>query len=188
MKGCKFLIILPFLFLALVLFAQSRVEFSGGVPEDLLRPQYGETLRFPRDYVIGELGRGDAPEEAYQSARNLAAVLLRGEDLRQSIPLEEWNKSREIIGALDPRGFRIGGGRKEADGSVSFLVRFLGRESSVTGELYLRVNRKTKDAEANTGSGYLWQAEDLLLEAASPLSGGKYGPGFADMSVYERFF
>jgi hypothetical protein len=44
----------------------------------------------------------------------------------------------EELGLLSPRTFRIGGGRTEADGSVSFLIRFIGRDQGLAGELYLR--------------------------------------------------
>jgi hypothetical protein len=192
MNRCGFLII-PLLFAALVLFAQNSSS-GGQIPEELFRPRYGETLHFPRDYVIGDLGRGDAPEEAYQSARSLIGGLLRGGDARQAIPEEQWNKNREILDTLGPRSFRIGGGRNEADGSVSFLVRFLGRETAAAGELYLRRSTRKNTDTGSAGSpgadtpSYLWQGEDLLLEEAAPLTAGKYGPGSADMSIYERFF
>jgi hypothetical protein len=193
MNRSGLLIISLLLLFTLVLFAQDSgtgIHSPGEspIPSELFRPRYGETLHFPRDYVIGDLGRGDAPEEAYQSARTLIGDLLRGGDARQAIPEEQWNKNREVLDTLEPRSFRIGGGRNEADGSVSFLVRFLGRETASAGELYLRKSsRKNADTEADTPS-YLWQAEDLLLEEAAPLTMGKYGPGSADMSIYERFF
>jgi hypothetical protein len=40
---------------------------------------------------------------------------------------------------INPRIFRLGGGREEQDGSVSFLVRFAGREQGITGELFVRL-------------------------------------------------
>jgi hypothetical protein len=188
MKGFRIPIVL-LLFPILALFAQD----SGGspVPETLLRPQYGETPQFPLDYAIGELGRGDAPEEAYQSARFLSAGLFRGDSsARGAVPEDDWNRIQESISALGPRIFRIGGGRTEADGSVSFLIRFIGREQAIKGELYLRrVNSGQEAADAETGApSYVWQAEDLLLEEPALLTMGKYGPGSQDMTVYERFF
>ncbi|MDR1930473.1 MAG: hypothetical protein LBQ44_07580 [Treponema sp.] len=187
-KTRSFLITAPLLFPALFLFALDTLP--GIIPEALVRPQYGEAPRFPRDYVIGELGQGEAPEEAYQYARSIAAALMGGGAVSVSIPEEELNRSREAVAALGPRAFRIGGGRYEADGSVSFLIRFLGREQALSGEIYLRtVNQDMEDAEAGIEAPqYRWQAEDILLEEAAPLLKGVYGPGSADMTVYEKFF
>lgn len=116
---------------------------SGGaaiVPLELLRPQHGETLHFPTDYVIGELGRGGAPEEAYQIARRVVVNLVEGGEIPGRIIFPEQKRLalRETVRVLGPRVWRIGGGRVEPDGGFSFLIRFLGRERSVTGELYLR--------------------------------------------------
>jgi hypothetical protein len=168
--------------LVLALFAQD--SGGGPVPEALLRPRHGEPPRFPQDYGVGDLGRCDAPEEAYQAARSFTAGLLTGSSFRGTLSEEDWNKSRESISALAPRTFRIGGGRNEADGSVSFLVRFIGREQAITGELYLR----RENAGQESGESNSWQAEDLLLEESAALTAGKYGPGISDLPIYERFF
>jgi hypothetical protein len=43
-----------------------------------------------------------------------------------------------MLNAINPQFFRLGSGREEPDGSVSFLVRFVGREQGITGELFVR--------------------------------------------------
>ena len=42
------------------------------------------------------------------------------------------------LNTVSPRSFRLGGGREEPDGSFSFLVRFVGRDQGITGELFVR--------------------------------------------------
>jgi hypothetical protein len=98
------------------------------------------------------------------------------------------------IASLGTRSWRVGGGRVEPDGSISFLIRFLGREKSVTGELYLRrtepVVKTGDDAEepAESEESAAWQVDDVLLEPPHSLIEGKYSPGGSDMIPYERFF
>jgi hypothetical protein len=113
----------------------------GSIPETLLRPQRGETPRYPVDTVIGPLGRGEASEEAYLFARKVATALMAGnkndENLQamNSVSLEAFISA---LAAVSPRNYRLGSGREEPDGAVSFLIRFLGREMGITGELYIR--------------------------------------------------
>jgi hypothetical protein len=151
---------------------------AGPIPEVVRRPQRGESPRYPRDAVIGELGRGTAPEAAYRYARNcLAAVLANNQDSVYwsgfDAPLRE-----EVFtqaGLINSRIFRLGGGREEPDGSVSFLFRLMGREQGIAGELYLRLEEEA------------WRLEDIILEEAQELTGKSGGYGF-DFSPYERFF
>lgn len=152
---------------------------QGTIPSELLRPQRGdETIRYPRDTIIGELGRGNASEEAYQFARNLLqgvlslnreSALLAGQD---PALLEELFIGLETIGA---QKYRIGGGREEPDDSISFLFRFIGREQTFAGELYIRFEDET------------WKLDDILLEEARDIAkdGSLYPFSF---SSYERFF
>jgi hypothetical protein len=79
------------------------------------------------------------------------------------------------IQSIRTRDYRLGGGRIEADGFVSFLVRFIGPEESITGELFIRPERER------------WLLDELLLEKKRPLSeiGDSYRYTF---SPYERFF
>jgi len=145
--GQKILVIGIVLFfglaLGLAVFAQNEnrgVSGTSALPLELLRPRYGEDPRFPKDYVIGELGRGGATEETYQIARKIVASLAAGDGNVDEIVFPE-QKRRAALNRLDGlgvRSWRVGGGRSEGDGGYSFLVRFLGRERSVTGELYLQ--------------------------------------------------
>ncbi|WP_198429891.1 hypothetical protein [Treponema primitia] len=152
----------------------------GTIPEALRQPQRGdESPRYPRDAVIGELGRGLAPEEAYRYARNLLEGVLSGNresarlaGIAQSL-LEELFTSLE---PMNPQKYRLGGGREEADGSTSFLFRFIGRDMSLAGELYLQ------------SADDKWQLEDILVEEARALSEGGMNTYKFDFSPYERFF
>ncbi|MDR2662695.1 MAG: hypothetical protein LBC31_06825 [Treponema sp.] len=134
---------IPGISLLFFLIPAAFAQAPGGpsaLPLDILRPQYGEEARFPRDYVIGKLGRGDAAEESYQAAKRIMAGLVSGNAAQALADLPRGKRALVLdsIRALGPRAWRIGGGRNEPDGSVSFLIRFLGREQSITGELYLR--------------------------------------------------
>jgi hypothetical protein len=111
------------------------------IPEELLRPQRGEAPRYPVDTVIGPLGQGEVSGEAYLFARKVSAALTAGNqndsslEGMNSVSLEAFLSA---LSGIDPRVYRLGSGREEPDGAVSFLVRFLGRERGITGELYIR--------------------------------------------------
>jgi hypothetical protein len=77
------------------------------------------------------------------------------------------------LNPINPRTFRIGGGREEPDGSTSFLVRFIGREKWIVGELFLR----------SDASG--WKFDALVLEGPQDADATSY---HYDLSPYERFF
>jgi hypothetical protein len=148
------------------------------VPEAVRRPERGEAPRYPEDLVIGELGQGRAPLGAYQFAQELLSALTRG---RNDAPVLQRSSSLitesvlEEIRSLSIRSYRIGGGRTERDGSVSFLVRFIGRAESITGELFVRFETQ------------MWTLDDLLLEEKVPLSSLRDDYRY-DFSPYERFF
>jgi hypothetical protein len=152
---------------------------QGAVPEALRQPQRGdESPRYPWDAVIGELGRGLAAEEAYRYARNLlqgALSLNRESALLAGARPSQLEELFAGIAPLNPQQYRLGGGREEADGATSFLFRFIGRDMSLAGELYLRQADGT------------WQLEDIIVEEARPISdrGNTYQ---FDFSPYERFF
>jgi hypothetical protein len=154
---------------------------QGAIPEALRQPQRGdENPRYPRDAVIGELGQGLANDDAYRYARNLLqgalslnreSTLLAGASPSQ---LEELFAGLETLG---PQQYRLGGGREEADGSVSFLFRFIGRDMSMAGELYIRSDNNS------------WRLDDIIVEEARALSeGGLMNTYKFDFSPYERFF
>ena len=119
------------------------------LPPELLRPRYGEDPLFSRDYVIGKMGRCDASEESYRYARLIVAGLAAGDGKTEGVQFSEQKRLyvKQGIGSLGTRAWRVGGGRVEPDGSVSFLIRFLGRANSVTGELYLRKEEPKAETE-----------------------------------------
>jgi hypothetical protein len=161
-------LLIPGLFFPPCSFSQDIVQPSGeagnagksrgAIPEALLRPQRGESPRYPIDMVIGSLGKGDAPDEAYRLACAIMAALVGGDmkspDLSgiNSVIREGFLSQLE---AINSRSYRIGSGREESDGAVSFLIRFIGREQAITGELYVRLFEEAapeKTAPADTGT------------------------------------
>jgi hypothetical protein len=154
---------------------------QSSIPEALRQPQRGdETPRYPRDAVIGELGRGTASEDAYRYARNLlqgALSLNRESALLAGASPSQLEELFAGLEPLSPQQYRLGGGREEADGSTSFLFRFLGRDMSMAGELYIRLDDNT------------WKLDDILVEEARILSDeGLMNTYKFDFSPYERFF
>jgi len=117
------------------------VPSRGSIPDELLRPRRGEAPRYPIDTVIGELGQGSAPKTAYSFANSIAAGFLSGKmdsPVLASVNPVLRESYLSVLETIQPRSFRLGGGRVEADGSVSFLIRFIGKEQGITGELFIR--------------------------------------------------
>jgi hypothetical protein len=151
---------------------------SGTIPPVLLRPQGGEALRYPRDVLIGALGRGQAPEDAYVFARSLmVALLYKNRNSRLLAPLGSgfWDDFFGTLNQVNPRTYHLGGGKEEIDGSTSFLFRFIGSGQAIAGELYLR-------KETNN-----WYLEEIILEKIKAIGEGEE-PYKYDFSPYERFF
>jgi len=171
------------LFLSISMFAVSQEPSlsRGSIPEELLRPGRGESPRYPVDVVIGELGRGSAPEAAYAFANSVMAGFMTGLfEHRALSSINEIVRESHInaIKVVIPVSFRIGSGRVEADGSVSFLIRFMGRLQGITGELYVR-----------SAQGGAWTFDDLLLEEPRDLDvEAQEGLYRNDFFPYERFF
>jgi hypothetical protein len=193
-KVFDFLIIAFFLFSAAGLgFAQDEGNIleipRGSIPEDLLRPQRGESPRYAIDMVIGPLGQGSASLEAYQFARRIAAALLEGNMEAPSLRAMDKASIESYLSALEPvspRNFRLGGGRVEIDGSVSFLIRYLGREQVITGELYIR-DEGSKTGEAERAQSR-WVFEDLIWENPKDRTESEKTEQRFDFPPYERFF
>ena len=139
-----------FLLIAVYIFPQDEMPQRNSIPQELLRPRRGEAPRYPIDMVIGALGQGDASPGAYEIARKTASALLAG---NMGVPvLSSVNKTfledcMTKLKSINPQSFRLGSGREEPDGSFSFLVRFVGRDEGITGELYVRFEeRRPKSA------------------------------------------
>jgi hypothetical protein len=151
---------------------------NGTIPPVLLRPQQGEALRYPRDILIGELGRGRAPEDVYVFARSLmAALFYKNRNSRLLTPLGSafWDDFFKTLDQVNPQKYHLGGGREEPDGSTSFLFRFIGSTQGIAGELYLRKEDTS------------WLLEEIILETIQNIGEGKE-PYKYDFSPYERFF
>jgi len=133
-----------FLLTAGVLFAQAESGNTaplGFVPEELLRPRREEALRHPVDIVIGPLGPGRASRESYEFARRVASAFLAGDvdaPILSTVNRLFLDGYMAVLDLVNPRSFRIGSGQESPDGSVSFLIRFIGRDHGITGELFVR--------------------------------------------------
>jgi hypothetical protein len=176
------------IFLPAFAFSQS----SGVIPEELLRPGRGEAPRYPIDTVIGELGQGKASASAYAYANTVISALFSGRidhPAFSSLSADMQTSYMSALDAIGPRSYRIGGGREEADGAVSFMVRFIGREYGITGELFIRyVTREIQNGEETETVGN-WVFEELILEEAKDLeSEQQESANRYDFSPYERFF
>jgi len=156
------------------------------IPEMLRRPMKGEAPRYPIDRIIGELGQGSAPGAAFECAQRLISGIVTGNrigiDSRDSRLLDSiLAKYLVNLEEVDAQRFHLGGGRFEEDGSVSFLVRLVGRDKWITGELYL-VNPADDDSENEN-----WRLDDLILEEGKNIEEGK-DPYQYDFTPYQRFF
>jgi len=177
---CILLILSAFIF-PFPVFSQSpeaetpSIYESSTIPDILRRPVRGEAPRYPRDRVIGELGQGTAPDGAWEYANKFLTAIVAGNGLFPDSAEKVPEKYTEALKEVEPLRFHIGGGRTEADGAVSFLVRFLGREQWMTGELYI-----AEDGEK-------WRLDDLILEEGRDIEEGKNIYQY-DFTPYERFF
>jgi len=166
------------LVLPVYIYAQSRSGDPVTIPEVLLRPLRGETPRYPRDRVIGELGQGTAPERAWRYARDISAALVAGRQNSSALSEKDNELLQEhfpVLRTFEPRKYNLGGGRTEVDGSVSFLVRFIGRERWMAAEIYLRLEEEG------------WRLDDLILEEVKSMEEARNTYTY-DFSPYERFF
>jgi hypothetical protein len=187
------------LFLAMTAFAAAQEQgwvSRGSIPDELLRPRKGEAPRYPVDTVIGELGKGKASDAAYSFANSVASGLLSadtGHPVLAGISAVLRESYLSALNYIEPVSFRIGGGREEPDGAVSFMIRFFGKEREITGELYIRfVTKQTEkvlESEREISAAGSWIFEDLILDDPKSRYGGQREslPRF-DFPPYERFF
>jgi hypothetical protein len=172
---------------------QAETISRGSIPEELLRPKRGEAPRYPIDTVIGELGRGKASEAAFSFANNIGSAFFSGNKSSPALASIDSAVRENLLSALEviaPVSFRIGGGREEADGAVSFLVRFIGKDQGITGELYIRyVTRQIQEPDGETTTTGKWVFEELLLEEAKDREVEQKESIYRhDFYPYERFF
>ena len=179
------------LFLGLCLITQGVISQDNSetntVPDILRRPERGEAPRYPKDLIIGELGQGEAPEGAYRFAQNLLSAMTQGR--RDAAVLSGSGYSFpegffDELRSIRPGSYRLGGGRMEPDGSVSFLVRFIGAQESITGELFIR---QPDSGDAESSKQGRWLLDDIILEGKRPLSELRDSYRY-DFSPYERFY
>ena len=178
-------IIFCIFFISYVAFSQEGASHI--VPNSLRKPERGEAPRYPSDLVIGELGRGDSSEGAYALARSAVSALMAGRrsaPVFEDLPTSLAESIFEEIHDLAPRTSRLGGGRIEPDGCVSFIVRFISRDESITGELYVRWAEAGEDSGREAGR---WLLDDFILEDRRALVEIRDSYRF-NFSPYERFF
>ena len=173
-----------------------QLSGRGSIPEELLRPRRGESARYPIDTVIGELGRGTASEAAYAFAGTVASGLVSlkmDHSALASINEVLRDGYLTVLGRITPQSYRLGGGRQEADGAFSFLIRLIGKEEGITGELYVRLVERqveeVQDGNVETRTVRNWVFEDLILEEAKTREAEQQESlQRFDFSPYERFF
>ena len=194
------------------------IPFRGSIPEELMTPKRGEAPRYPIDTVIGALGQGEASDEAYSFAKSVAAGLFSGAHGHPALASMNAVLRESYLSALediDLRSFRLGGGRGEPDGAVSFMIRFIGRDRGITGELFIRFvteqapqfdeeesesEDEDEDGEEDEEKGRrepmaaislqgTWMFEELILEEArNHEDEQKDSIQRFDFPPYERFF
>jgi hypothetical protein len=171
------------------------------IPQILRQPQRGEAPRYPRDLIIGSLERGNVPAEARRAAVEIMSALNTGNRDAPALASLGPLAREALFSALEevrPRNYRIGEGREETDGSCSFLVRFIGREQGIAGELYLRFQTAQTAQTEDSGAAEAedpappppvegWVLDDLLLEEKRSLGKIADEPIF-DFPPYERLY
>jgi hypothetical protein len=174
-------LLLPILLLVAALsFAQNGADtsFGGVIPEILVRPTRETEWVYPVDTVIGPLGDGEVSGAANTYARGVLRDLMRQNDKANTLEglgPDLLNEAMTKVGEAEPRKVRLGGGREEPDGSVSFLFRFIGSEKELSGELYIR-----EVAGA-------WKTEDIIFENPQNISSGSDSVN-STFTPYERFY
>jgi hypothetical protein len=158
------------------------------VPEALRMPERGEAPRYPRDMVIGDLGQGEVSEGAYLYAGNILVAITAGRREAQVLTNSGFSFTESIfdkIRSIRPRDSRLGVGKYEPDGCVSFLIRIIGPQESITGELFIRL-ADSVDATDGIAAGR-WLLDDLILEDKRALTDIRDSYRY-DFSPYERFY
>ncbi|MDR2807966.1 MAG: hypothetical protein LBB43_03050 [Spirochaetaceae bacterium] len=158
----SFLIFCCFFSIITFIEAQESSLFTGTIPAFVHTPGYGEAFRYPQDTAIGSFGTKSfpkVPSALYSEAQKILGALLNANPDEPALtPLKERDNGSSLddlyttIKSLGARNFRIGEGREEADGSFSFVFRFMSADRSVTGELYcIMVDEQ-------------WRLDDIVLD------------------------
>jgi hypothetical protein len=156
------------------------------IPEALRRPRRGEAGRYPVDTIIGPLGAGDAGEDAHRFAGDLLRALVsgsRGAPALSTIESGALGTILEKLAEINPLSCRLGGGREEADGAVSFLIRFIGREKGISGELYIRADEDETAAEDKPAAARSAAAEDRAGTGNVPAAGKEPAGGISPVAA-----
>lgn len=147
---------------------------------DLLIPGGGETPRLPRDYAIGALGAGSARAEPYRFALETLSLIASGKSaldrFTRSGARESSAELKKAAAVGENPSIRLGSPADEGEGGVSYLVRFVGKDSSAGGEIHLVPGKE--------GS---WQIDSLLLDAETSGAGTEREPSDFDPLIYKRF-
>jgi hypothetical protein len=134
-------------------------------------------MRLPQDFVIGKIGDEGIEPNAYRFAVDFLSSVAKSEEVAQSYTdrgLQEAKAIGPLLAPLLPVSIRVGSGTAEGEGGVSFLVRFVGKERSVSGELHLVRSSST------------WLVDELILD--EPVSDyGEDGAARFDPFTYTRF-
>jgi hypothetical protein len=173
-------------FVVFFLVAQAPSPAAAGVvPENVRRPIYFENPVYPRDLSIGDLGTGEASHNAYGYVRRVLLAVQRSDKssaLLSSLPSNSVDNIIAELEKISPRKFRIGGGQIGVEGSHSFLFRFIGRESEITGSIYVR------EAENPAGGGGAWALEDIMLEAPRSIEEARTSDNTYLWLPYDRMY
>jgi hypothetical protein len=174
-SGYKLGLVLVFLLAGNAGFSQEGESVS--IPEAVRRPMRVESPQYPRDFVIGELGRGDLSQEDLDYATNVLRALMQGRALSPLLQTLSEGMADELIRELQKiraNRFRIGGGKQIVDGAGSFLFRFIGRDGQTGGVMYF------------VREGNRYTLDDIVLESIPQ----NYGTGerMSDLFPYERFY
>jgi len=155
------------------------VKKSVGDRVDLRVPNSTEALRLPSDYEIGPLGWGDSDQAAYNVAMTAlltAAKTGKAEKAGDAYLDEQSLKNLAALGS-NPQ-VHIGGPLVQVEGTLSFLVRFIGKELTCAGEIHLV-----------SAEGGEWTVDALILDLpVLKVQEGDTGGLSFDPLTYKRFF
>lgn len=144
---------------------------------DPFLPTGSEAIRLPQDFVIGKIGDEGVEPNAYRFAVDFLSSVAKSAEVTRFYTDQSRQEAKSIaplLAPILPASVRVGGGTAEGESGVSFLVRFVGKERSVSGELHL------------VQSSSVWLVDELILD--EPVSDyGSDGAARFDPFTYTRF-